>query len=118
MMTFQESAAELNKTIETVAPWLKQLSDAEASIRPAPGKWSKKEILGHLLDSAANNHQRFVRLQLQSYVELPGYEQDGWVRVQAYQGLPWNEIIDLWQSYNRHLAHLIRHVDSNALKHT
>jgi hypothetical protein len=93
------------------------MSDSAASRRPMPGKWSHKEILGHLIDSAANNHQRFVRLQLGASIDLPGYEQDGWVRVQGYQDRPWLEIVDLWQTYNLHLVSLIRHVPPAALRH-
>jgi hypothetical protein len=95
---------------------LRQISDEAASRRPAPGKWSKKEILGHLIDSATNNHQRFVRLQLGGNLELPGYTQDDWVRVQGYQDRPWHEIIDFWQAYNKHLAEVIRSVDPNTLR--
>src|SRR5690349_22511062 len=96
---------------------LRQIDEAAASKRPAPEKWSKKEILGHLIDSAANNHQRFVRLQLHSRVDLPGYDGDEWVRVQRYQNRPWSEIVDLWQMYNTQLAVLIRDVDAQALGH-
>jgi len=95
---------------------MRQINEETASRRPAPGKWSKKEILGHLIDSATNNHQRFVRLQLGERLELPGYAQDDWVRVQGYQDRPWHEIIELWQSYNKHLAHIIRSVDPKMLK--
>jgi DinB superfamily len=94
---------------------LRQIKDSEASIRPAPGKWSKKEILGHLIDSAANNHQRFVRLQMTSRLDLPGYDGDEWVRLQRYQDRSWSEIVDLWQMYNTHLAGVIRLVDPKAL---
>jgi DinB family protein len=96
---------------------LHQIDEAAAAKRPAPGKWSKKETLGHLIDSAANNHQRFVRLQLYPRVDLPGYDGDEWVRVQAYQDQPWSEIIDLWRRYNTQLASVIRHVDPQALGH-
>ena len=95
---------------------LRQIGDEKVSVRPAPGKWSTKEILGHLVDSAANNHQRFVRLQLAVRIELPGYDGDEWVRVQRYQERPWREIVDLWHTYNTQLIALIRHVDSNALR--
>src|SRR6185503_3618589 len=79
---------------------------------------SRKEILGHLVDSAANNLQRFVRMQLQEHLDLPGYDQDGWVRVQGYQQMEWREMLDMWRTYNRHLARLIYHVNPDALKHT
>ena len=97
---------------------LRQIDDVTAAKRPAPGKWSKKEILGHLIDSAANNHQRFVRLQLTGRIDLPGYDGDEWVRVQHYQDRPWREIVDLWQIYNTQLASLIRNVDVTSLRHS
>jgi len=100
-----------------IADRLRKIDDAAASKRPAPGKWSKKEILGHLIDSAANNHQRFVRLQLTPRIDLPGYEQDNWVRVQRYQEHAWHGIIELWQVYNTYLASLIRTVDPATLRH-
>ena len=88
-----------------------------AAKKPAPNKWSKKEILGHLIDSAANNHQRFMRLQLQTEISLPGYDQDDWVRLNHYQQRTWNEIVTLWSAYNRHLASVIESLDDSALGH-
>jgi hypothetical protein len=58
------------------------------ALKPAPDRWSKKEILGHLIDSAANNHQRFVRAQGTPRLEFPGYEQEFWVATQAYASAP------------------------------
>jgi len=99
-----------------MADRLRQIDDAAASKRPAPGKWSNKEIMGHLIDSAANNHQRFIRLQLGPSINLPGYDGDAWVDLQRYQERPWGEIIDLWQMYNTQLASVIRHVDPKSLR--
>ena len=95
---------------------LRGIDEARASVKPAPDKWSNKETLGHLIDSAANNHQRFVRLQLGARIDLPGYDGDEWVRVQRYQDRSWGEIIDLWQMYNTQLAGVIRRVDQKALR--
>jgi DinB superfamily len=100
-----------------IADQLRAMDEASVSKRPAPGKWSKKEILGHLIDSATNNHQRFVRLQLNPTIDLPGYEQDDWVRLQRYQDQPWRQIVDLWQTTNNHLVSLIRHVNPDTLPH-
>ncbi len=97
---------------------LRQIDNRSASVRPAPGKWSKKEILGHLIDSATNNHQRFVRMQLTAHLELPGYDQEEWVRLQHYQDRPWREIIDMWQVYNTQLVEVIRNIDPKALRNT
>jgi hypothetical protein len=108
-------ADELEKILQ-VADTLRGIDDHAASIRPAANKWSKKEILGHLIDSATNNHQRFIRMQLAPRLELPGYQQNEWVRLQHYQDNPWSAIVDLWQLYNAHLATVIRHVDPNSLR--
>jgi len=97
---------------------LRQIDNRSASVRPAPGKWSKKEILGHLIDSATNNHQRFVRMQLTAHLELPGYDQEEWVRLQHYQDRSWREIIDMWQVYNTQLVEVIRNIDPKALRNT
>ena len=60
---------------------LATISDEIASYQPATGRWSKKEILGHLIDSAANNHQRFVRAQFVQSLDTPSYEQERWVSI-------------------------------------
>jgi hypothetical protein len=107
----------LASVVERALPHLSAVSDDAASTKPAPNKWSKKEILGHLIDSAANNHQRFMRLQLQPEIGLPGYDQDDWVRLNRYQQKPWAEIVTLWSAYNRHLATVIESIDESTLGH-
>lgn len=88
----------------------------EESARPAlPGGWSRKQLIGHLIDSASNNHQRFVRASLKDSVTLPGYDQEGWSRVQMVQNAPWNMLLGLWASYNRYLAHVIAHLPPGKL---
>ena len=76
--------------------------DAAVS-KPTPSTWSPKEELGHLLDSAANNHQRIVRAQLEDNPAMPGYDQNGWVAVHAYQQRDWEELVELWEALNRQL---------------
>jgi DinB superfamily len=100
-------ALELIDAIDKATPYLTNLSDEE-SIRPcAPGKWCPREVVGHLVDSASNNHQRFVRAQLQEDLVFPGYEQDLWVAAQGYRGAPWQDLVVLWRSFNLHLARLM-----------
>jgi DinB superfamily len=102
---------ELKHRLETLVSKTKQdfdnISDAEASSPAIAGGWSRKQILGHLIDSASNNHQRFVRALLQDEVRMPGYDQEGCVRVERYQELQWGQLLALWQSYNRFLAHIL-----------
>ena len=107
----------LASVVTHALPLLSAIPEDAAAKKPAPNKWSKKEILGHLIDSAANNHQRFMRLQLQTEISLPGYDQDDWVRLNRYQQRTWNEIVTLWSAYNRHLASVIESLDDSALGH-
>ena len=98
-----KTISSLRKLLEVVPERLKQLSDSAAASKPTPSKWSAKEELGHLLDSAANNHQRIVRAQLEDGPAMPGYDQNGWVAVHAYQQRDWKELIEVWQALNRQL---------------
>ncbi len=107
MNSFAATAADLQATISQARPLLEKLTDAEASSRPQPGKWSKKEILGHLLDSASNNHQRFVRAALQGKLVFPGYDQDPLVELQRFRAMDWKFLTEFWASYNRFLAQVI-----------
>jgi hypothetical protein len=97
---------------------LLEFSDTHAGRMASPGVWTKKEVLGHLIDSASNNHQRFVRLQLADDLQLPRYEQEGWVRVQHYQSTKWPSLIELWRAYNLHLVRVIRDAAPETLAHT
>jgi hypothetical protein len=108
MTDFPSIAAELDAVLTEAAPVLRELREPDVSRPGAPGKWSRKQILGHLVDSAANNHHRFVRGQQADSLEDPGYDQDAWVAVQDHQHARWDELLDLWLAYNRHLVHVIR----------
>ena len=107
---FSTVSERLRKTVEEAAARLRRIPDAEAGRKPGPGKWSTKEVLGHLIDSASNNHGRIVRAALDGQVTLPGYAQDGWVGLQDYADAEWSLLVDLWSSYNRHLARVIARV--------
>jgi hypothetical protein len=105
--TFAAIGDALVQTVESAVPELRSMSDQRAAEPRAPGKWSPKQVMGHLIDSASNNHQRFVRAQESSPFTGLRYAQDHWVAVQGYQERPWDEIIALWRAYNRHLSHVI-----------
>jgi hypothetical protein len=95
------------QTIEFGATRLNEITDAQSAVPRTEGKWSPKEIIGHLIDSAANNHQRFVRAQFTDELVFAGYEQENWVRVQNYQGEDWKDLVQLWRLYNQHILHLV-----------
>lgn len=100
---------------DAVPDQLRTISANEFCAKPL-GKWSKKEILGHLIDSAAVNLQRFIRGQLENSPRIY-YEQDKWVAVQDYQHDEDARLIILWESLNRHLVHVVSHIpDSDLVK--
>jgi len=109
---------EFSTILQSTPKRLVDIDDADAEKKPAAGRWSKKEILGHLIDSASNNHQRFVRAQFASHSELPTYQQESWVAVQAYATESWPDLVNLWLLYNRHLLHVLRNMPEAARAHT
>jgi hypothetical protein len=94
---------------------LAAMSEPAVSKRPAAGTWCPKEVLGHLVDSAANNLQRFVRAQLADSLDFPGYEQERWVAVQDWAGADWGEVLTLWASLNAHLARVVSRIPAGKL---
>lgn len=114
-MSVAAAADRFAAVLDTAPAQLALISEEAASYRPGPGRWSPKEILGHLIDSAGNNHQRFVRAQISPPVADPGYDQESWVAAQRYADEPWPELIQLWLLFNRHLLHVMRNVRDSAL---
>jgi hypothetical protein len=102
-----ELAAAIRGIVERESPRLSAMGEPSVSRRPGPGKWSPKEVLGHLVDSALNNLHRFVRAQLADSLEFPGYEQEQWVRLQGWADADWGEVVALWQALNRQAARVV-----------
>ena len=97
---------DFNRTLDEAERRLAGVTAAQAA-RPVEGGWSAQQILGHLIDSAANNHQRFVRAQFTDDLDFQGYAQEQWVLAQHYDTEPWPRLLGLWLAYNRHLAHVV-----------
>jgi hypothetical protein len=93
----------LRNLLDHVPDRLKQMPAEHVSRKPAPHRWSPQEELGHLLDSAASNHQRIVRAQLDESPALPGYDGDGWVELHRYQKRAWRDLVVIWHSLNEQL---------------
>jgi hypothetical protein len=106
---------DFRQAIESATPRLLQISEAQSEQPRAEEHWSSKQIIGHLIDSAANNHARFVLAQLKDDLVFPGYEQDGWVSVQQYQNELWSQLVELWRAYNLHLLHVMSHAPKETL---
>jgi len=118
MNLIKKTIVEFERILDESSKKLLKYSEDEASKKPASDKWSKKETLGHLIDSAANNHQRFVRMQLENNLQLPSYNQEEWVSVQHYNTVSWNELIRLWEAYNLHLLHILWNINPTKLSNT
>ena len=108
-------AMDLQQTIDTALPKLRAIADTAAAEPRAPGKWSRKQIIGHLIDSASNNHQRFVRAQQTASLSFPPYEQNHWVASQHYNDRSWGDLVSLWHAYNAHLSHVIAQIPDRHL---
>ncbi|MGF9859342.1 DinB family protein [Priestia endophytica] len=113
----------MQNIVESIHHWIKRLpeeynsmSEEEISNRPLPNKWSKKEILGHLCDSAINNIGRFIKIQYEEPVyRIQSYNQDQWVKVQGYQDRPLDEIVNLFQALNKQIATIIKNIPNDKL---
>ena len=112
-MTVGDTANELRQIAGSFSKELLAADPRAAARRPDARTWSPKEVLGHLIDSAANNHQRFVRAQQTDRLTLPGYEQNHWVTSQGYQDADWHHLVALWTHMNLHLVDVISRVPSS-----
>ena len=104
-MSYDQFLAEFRDTIVSAKARLSDMSETESRQKNSPDDWSPAEVLGHLIDSAANNHQRFVRAQFTDDLVFSGYEQNQWVNSQKYREESWADVIQLWSAYNLHLVH-------------
>ena len=93
---------------------LTEISEENMSTKPSPTKWSKKEIIGHLIDSATNNHQRFIRGQFENIPEI-SYDQNKWNEFSFYQATNAQQIISFWTSYNKQLLEIIKKIPNDSL---
>ena len=108
---------ELTSIINSFYTKYKDLDENIASPQPTDREWSPKEIIGHLIDSASNNHQRFIRLQLIDELIFPDYFPDNkrWVEIAHYTEMDFADLLLLWKHYNLLIARIIRTVDPETL---
>ena len=109
-------ADELIEVVEIFSQRLMLMDDHSVRCRPSAERWTIAEVVGHLVDSAVNNQQRFVRAQHDEPLVFPKYEQNFWVKVQDYNSSPWENLVQLWRLMNLHLAHIIRHIPDEKMR--
>lgn len=115
MASMQDIADELVRTVDEAFEELESVPEAALTHRPTPNRWTIKEVMGHLIDSAANNHQRFIRAQATGDLTFPKYDQNMWVERQGYAVAEWGELLAFWRSYNRHLSAVIPRIPAEQL---
>ena len=106
-MTSAQIAADLRAAVAEGDQIFAGADDRRTTRRARPDGWCAREIIGHLIDSACNNHRRFVLGHSPATAHFDGYNQDEWVAAQHYDAVPWADLVVLWTAYNRHLAHVI-----------
>jgi len=111
----KDLASELRAAVQEARPRLEAIDEEASLATRGPGKWSRRQILGHLIDSALNNDQRFVRGRSGGDLELPDYEQEAWVAAHGYAQRAWSELVALWVGLNEHLAHTIERIPTDRL---
>jgi hypothetical protein len=116
-LNIKPSVERLQYLVDTIPAKLRQITEPEFSFKPGSDKWSKKEIIGHLIDSAANNHQRFIRIQ---YEDKPViyYDQNQWNKLTNCNSMESGSVIDFWTQYNRFLLHIIKQIPKEKLSRT
>ena len=112
----KESSEKLLHLVDRAEPRLREVTELESAQPILSGGWSRKQVIGHLIDSASNNHQRFVRAVLQPSLDFPAYDQGGNIRVQAVQNADWSLLVALWSAYNRYLAHMMAQLPASKLE--
>src|ERR1044072_783640 len=101
-ISYKEFLDDFRNTIVSATARLRSIPETQSDRKKSSDDWSAKETIGHLIDSAANNPQRFGRAQFTDDLVFPGYEQDQWVSSQKYGDEWWLDVIQLWSSYNLH----------------
>jgi hypothetical protein len=106
----KKTAEELNAIVNEFAQMIEEISEKDFSARPLPNKWSRKEVLGHLIDSAQNNLRRFICGQYEAIPPKITYDQDFWVAANGYHDMEKAEVIALWKSVNRRIAAVLKNM--------
>jgi hypothetical protein len=115
----KDALSRLDQYIKTIPAELQQVSKEKLSSPYAPGKWTRQQVLGHLIDSAINNLKRFTESQFlpQPYTVIR-YQQDNLVTINHYHDLPLTHLVGLWAALNRQIAHVVAQIPTEKLFYT
>ena len=113
----KNTAEKIKQAVQNAYDNYKDLDENITMINLSDDKWSLREIIGHLIDSASNNHQRFVRLQENNVLDYPIYHYN-WIKIEKINDLPFKILLDFWKNYNELLSHIIKNADEKKLHNT
>lgn len=105
----KDATAELQEIVSTFSLTIRAINTHDFNAKPNPTKWSRKEVLGHLIDSAHNNLRRFVVGQYDQQPHIV-YDQDFWVSANNYQNMPDEEVITLWKLLNERIIAVLNNM--------
>ena len=114
-MTLSATADKLVAKVVKSREWLLGFGEIMVRHKPTADRWSIAEVVGHLVDSAANNHQRFIRAQEAEALSFPKYAQNSWVAKNAYASADWESLVELWFHYNLQLARVMKQIPDDQL---
>jgi hypothetical protein len=112
----KDVASDLEALVLETVPRLEGITEADSNLTRGAGTWSRKQVLGHLIDSALNNVHRFIRVQQVEELSFPDYDQPFWVDRAGYQERPWSILITLWAGLNDQVAAVIRRIPADRLR--
>lgn len=115
-MSISGIADQIDEQVVRSREWLLGFGESMVRHKPSPDRWTIAEVIGHLIDSACNNHQRFIRAQEVESLTFPKYEQNFWVSRNAWSAADWESLVELWYLYNRQLARVIRQIPADQIQ--
>ena len=113
MFNIEEFKEKINNFFEIISK-----NNDIVDIKLSEDKWTLKEMIGHLIDSASNNHQRIIRLQIEEKLDFPIYYEEDWKNISQIKDFNFLELINLWKGYNYYLLHIIEKIDESKLNNT
>ena len=108
-------AAKFKTAIAAAEKSLSAITEELASQPARTGGWLRKEELGHLLDSAQNNHQRIALAAINCEYAGPEYAQNAWVDLHGYRTMTWTELLAFWKTRNQMLHRIIANIPEERL---
>ena len=115
LLAMNSIAAELNTIIDKHLASLELIQEADLLFKPSPSKWSKKEIIGHMVDSAQSNIRRFIVAQYEKEPTI-NYNQDQWVKLSAYQQWDSSSLVSLWYLLNKQVCAILNNMSDESLQ--